>query len=136
MPNEIPKGYIHQQDGSWSHPSRVRLGFIPCPVPEPVATPSPNAGSQGRKGNRGRVDEKHGARPAVRVSLIIRSHRGRKAKHDDDNWKGGVMLSVKPLRDAIARSLGLDDHQSWIEWEYYDVESDGEEGVMVMIEAI
>lgn len=51
---------------------------------------------------------------------------------DSDNLAGGL----KYLRDAIAESLGLDDADRFIVWEYHQVETRGAEGVAVKIEPI
>lgn len=50
---------------------------------------------------------------------------------DDDNLRGGL----KPLRDLIARHLGLDDADSCVEWRYYQVQvrTREEQGTAVMI---
>ena len=62
----------------------------------------------------------------VRVSLIVCSRR----ELDDDNLRG----SLKPLRDAIADTLGIDDGDKRIRFEYGWHETKGEEGVMVKVE--
>ena len=59
------------------------------------------------------------------VSLV--GHRRRKL--DDDNFVG----ACKHLRDAIAASLGLDDGDPRLRWEYGQHETHGVEGVSVTI---
>lgn len=49
-------------------------------------------------------------------------------KHD------AVAYACKPLTDAIAKSLGIDDADKRLEWEYLQVKTTGTEGVMVKIE--
>jgi len=49
---------------------------------------------------------------------------------DDDN----LVYSLKPLRDAVAASLGLDDRDARIRFGYGQARTDGEEGVIVKIE--
>ena len=66
--------------------------------------------------------------PVVRVTLI--SFRRREL--DDDNLVGGF----KPMRDAIARWLGLDDSQRIIDWQYGQIETKGRTGTAVKIEQI
>lgn len=51
---------------------------------------------------------------------------------DDDNFVG----ACKHLRDAIAASLGLDDGDKRIRWEYSQHETHGREGVAVKIEVL
>lgn len=49
---------------------------------------------------------------------------------DDDNNVG----SLKNLRDAVAKTLGIDDGDKRIQWEYSQVITKGKEGVMVKVE--
>ena len=42
---------------------------------------------------------------------------------------------MKPLRDAIAAELGMDDADPRIRWQYGQTETRGAEGVLVMVEA-
>ena len=60
-----------------------------------------------------------------RVALIARRNR----ICDDDN----NVASFKPLRDAIARSLGVDDGDGRIKFEYSQVETNGAEGCIVSV---
>lgn len=65
---------------------------------------------------------------ALRVSII----GCRSRVLDSDNFAAGC----KPLRDAIARHFGLDDADDCIAWEYGQVRTDGEQGVIVKIERL
>ena len=49
---------------------------------------------------------------------------------DSDN----AVASLKEVRDAVATSLGLDDGDPRIAWEYHQVKTSGEEGVLVKID--
>jgi hypothetical protein len=69
--------------------------------------------------------QKGGPRRVV-VSLV----GCRRRKLDDDNFIG----ACKHLRDAIAASLGLDDGDPRLRWEYGQMETQGAEGVAVKIE--
>ena len=51
---------------------------------------------------------------------------------DDDNFNG----ACKHLRDAIAASLGIDDGDKRICWQYQQLQTRGREGVMVRIEIV
>ena len=53
-----------------------------------------------------------------------------KKELDDDNLVG----SLKPLRDAISRDIGLDDGDQRIKFQYCQVRTKGEEGVAVTVE--
>lgn len=65
---------------------------------------------------------------AVRVIIIAL----RKRRLDDDS----APFAVKPVRDAIAASLGIDDADSRVAWEYGQVETRGRPGVVVRIERV
>lgn len=51
---------------------------------------------------------------------------------DDDNFNGGC----KALRDAIAASLGVDDGDKRLVWQYGQLQSRGHEGYLVRIEIL
>ena len=91
------------------------MGGLPSAKPQPdgqrPAAPAdaPQAGSAGR------------------VVVCLVGHRRRLL--DDDNFVG----ACKHLRDAIAASLGLDDGDPRLRWEYGQHETRGAEGVAVTI---
>jgi hypothetical protein len=66
--------------------------------------------------------------PRMVISLV--SYRSRLL--DSDNLQGGL----KPLRDAIAESLGFDDGDSAVRWEYGQVETQAEQGTAVRIQVL
>ena len=90
----------------------------------PAAIPKP--------GGRGRVERPHpsqAGRPCrVVVSLVV----FRRTALDDDNLAGGL----KWLRDAIARSLGIDDGDRRVRFEYAQLATTGREGTAVKIERV
>jgi hypothetical protein len=65
-----------------------------------------------------------------RPLVVITSYRAG-IQLDDDNLRGGL----KPLRDLIARHLGLDDADHLIEWRYHQARVDhrSEQGTSVFI---
>lgn len=65
---------------------------------------------------------------SVVVSLVC----CRRRLLDDDNLSGGC----KALRDAIAASLGIDDGDKRIRFEYHQVITTGRPGVIVKIEVL
>lgn len=65
-------------------------------------------------------------REVIRVTLIAVIRR----RLDDDNLAG----ACKPLRDAIAMTLGIDDGSERLTWEYGQTLTRGSEGVVVRIE--
>jgi hypothetical protein len=56
----------------------------------------------------------------------------RKRLLDDDNCVG----SLKPLRDGISQSLGVDDGDKGFRWQYGQVQTKGRQGVVVTIERV
>ena len=86
-------------------------------VAQPLGRPSPPAhAGQGRRPRR------------LVVSLIGLRRR----PLDDDNYNG----ACKHLRDAIAASLGIDDGDKRICWQYQQLQTRGREGVLVRIEIV
>lgn len=62
------------------------------------------------------------------ITLVSFRHR----EIDDD----ACIYSLVPLRDAIAASLGLDDADKRIKFQYSQVVTRGNEGVLVTIESL
>jgi len=60
----------------------------------------------------------------VRVELCVTLIAGVKRTLDDDNLIG----ACKPLRDAIARDLRIDDGDRRVRWEYSQFQTKSEEG--------
>jgi hypothetical protein len=94
--------------------------FRPVETKKPKSTPAPPlaSGSQEHKGSTGGMEG----------VITFTAHLRRVL--DDDNLAG----SIKPLRDAIARSLGIDDGDKSVRWEYGQIETRGTEGVLVKLE--
>lgn len=103
---------------------RGAVGGLPAKKPQPAARPALVQPRQGCQGGKASLAE---GGPRVRVCLAV--HR-RRLITDRDNLIGGC----KSLRDAIARSLGLDDSDEVIEWEYHQIKTQGAQGVAVKIE--
>lgn len=99
-------------------------GFQPKEPEQKVVGPLERESSGRKAGKRG-VDR---SGPVVRVTLV----NFRRRLLDGDNLAGGF----KPLRDAIARWLGLDDSDKIIEWEYGQQLTQGQQGTAVRIERI
>lgn len=64
-----------------------------------------------------------------RVGVVVEIIACRHRLFDDDNSCAGL----KPMRDAIARSLGVDDGDKRIRWCYGQCRTDGEEGTIVRV---
>jgi hypothetical protein len=77
-----------------------------------------------------RSQKKHaGRKRSVAICVAIVSYRNRPI--DSDNLSSGA----KPVRDAIARSLGLDDGDKRITWQYETIVTTGAVGTHVLISA-
>lgn len=75
-----------------------------------------------KRRRKGRPDEG----PGYCITLIGFITR----RMDDDN----LAHAFKPMRDAIADVLGIDDGSSRLRWQYGQVETRGEQGSIAMIE--
>lgn len=96
------------------------VGQVEARPAKPTAVQALDSGKRQRKESKGRV--------AVVVTLVS----CRRRIGDDDS----IAASLKPLRDGIADSLGLDDGDARIRFEYAQCRTDGEQGVMVKIEMV
>ena len=95
-----------------------------CPVASGVSKQTPlrslDKGIQKRQKGRGGVE--------VVVTLVS----VRRRELDDD----GNVAALKPLRDSISETIGLDDGDKRIRFEYGQCETRGEQGVIVKIERL
>jgi hypothetical protein len=66
------------------------------------------------------------------VVVVVTLITCRRRELDDD----GNVAALKPLRDAIASTIGLDDADKRIRFEYGQIESRSKEGVIVKIELL
>lgn len=101
------------------NPHLFALGALAPQEPKPTAAPALD-----------RVGPEHQAVRSGRVRCSLTAFRRRLL--DGDN----AVASLKPLQDCIARYLGIDDADPRITWEYAQVRTDGEEGVIVKLEVI
>jgi hypothetical protein len=90
------------------------------PELEPNSVPALDQKPKARSGSKRSV--------VICVAIISCRHR----LLDSDNLTGGT----KPLRDSIARSLGLDDADDRITWEYHQIKTTGPEQTMVRISTL
>lgn len=96
------------------------VGAVEARAAKPTTVQALDGSKRQRKKSKGRVE--------VVVTLIC----CRRRIGDDDS----IAASCKPLRDAIANSLGLDDGDARIRFEYSQCRTDGQQGVMVKIQSI
>lgn len=71
------------------------------------------------------------ARGAESLGLVVSLVAHRRRLLDPD----AVAYSMKPLTDAVAAWLGVDDADSRVTWEWGQVRTDGPEGVVVKMAA-
>jgi hypothetical protein len=114
------KGWKQEPDGSWSAPGRNRVGGMEANRTKPASLPALERRKPKRPGGPARV--------AVRITLVALRHR----LLDRD----AIAASMKPLTDAIAATLGIDDDDPRADWEWQQAKTNGAEGVMVKIERL
>jgi len=107
------------------NPNFFAFGGLDAKKPESKTGKTLECQPQGRKAGKNGLGT---SCLVARVSLV--SYRRKQL--DSDNLAGGF----KPLRDAIARSFGLDDSDSIIEWEYGQCITSGRQGTAVKIEKL
>ena len=105
-------------------PSLAPLGELEARIPKPHARAALECGDASPQSRVASV----AVGPFYRVTLVTY----RKRLQDSDN----AIASLKPLRDEIARWLGLDDADKFIAWEYGQHLTRGSEGVSVKIERL
>lgn len=120
-------GYYHAPNGEWyKPPARIGLGGLPADKPEPDQRRALEPETSAPKARAKKVERGVGA--IIRVHLIRVGGR----PFDSDNFIAGY----KPLRDAIAARLKLDDEDATIEWEYSQVVTRGKRGTIVILQMI
>ena len=135
------KGYIENKDGSLSHRSRADAPNLGAMAPQKPSKPQQP------------LDEKHERHP--RKQRAVRQVGAPKAKSttrvgrcgspcevsitfiacsprpiDTDNLAGGF----KPLRDAVAQWLGIDDGNPGLRWEYHQADTRHVSGTIILIQ--
>ena len=114
------KGWVRARDGSWSRPPRRAVGQVEANRAEPATVPALDRGEQVKQGGEARL-----GRRVTMVSL-------RRRLLDPD----AVSFSLKALTDAVALTLGVDDADPSVEWEWSQTKTEGEEGVIVKVERL
>ena len=76
------------------------------------------------------VQKRQKGKGGVEIVVTLISCRSREL--DDD----GNVAALKPLRDSISETLGIDDGDKRIRFEYGQCETRGEQGVIVKIERL
>jgi hypothetical protein len=102
------------------NPHLFAVGGVEAAQPQPASAPPLARGVGQQQGGAGGI--------CVRVGFIACLRR----QLDDDNLVG----SLKPLRDAVAKTLGLDDADRRIHWQCEQVPTKGREGVIVKVELL
>lgn len=102
------------------NPELFSPGKVETQKPKPTPAPA-LVGSQ---------SESKGGKPGVAVWCHFIAMR-RRLLDDDNN-----VASFKPLRDAIAATLGIDDRDKRVTWKCDQCLTSGEEEVLVRIETL
>lgn len=88
---------------------------------------------EAKKANRAQASRKSrvgkGIGPILRVTIVV-------CRNKITDSDGAEQLPTKWLRDAIAKSFDLDDADSIIQWQYSNLLTRGQPGVIVMIERV
>ena len=115
------RGWTKDAAGTWTAPGKGGgdvLGPVEARPTERAKVEALDGGVKQRKASKGSV--------AVRVVLVSCRHR----LSDDD----AVAASLKPCRDAVAASLGIDDGDARVRFECSQARTDGDQGVLVKVE--
>ena len=115
--NEIPQKV--SESFRRLNPHLYSLGRLEAKKSEPITVPSLESFGKKLKVSEGCM-----------VVCTLTAHRKRII--DDDN----CTASLKPLRDGISESLGIDDGDKRISWQCSQVQTKGKEGVTVTIEVL
>lgn len=101
-------------------PGRPPLGGVETSQPKSTPAQALARGSSRPQKRKGSVD-------AI-ITLVACRHR----LLDSDN----NAASFKPLRDAVAETIGIDDGSNRIRWEHEQIETKGEQGVIVKLQPV
>lgn len=116
--SELPKNASESFKRRNPHLYGNQVGKVEASQSKPAPVQTLVSGKQKQQGGPRRL--------GIVISMCV--HRRRIV--DDDNNVG----SCKPLRDAIAKSIGLDDGDKRIAWQYTQLPTRGSEGIQVTIE--
>ena len=133
-PPGIPASYVETSPGVWCHPSRVRRVEAGQPEPNGGPTlereaPAPEGRSTGM-GTGGNAKRSRTVSPAGGVVVVTMLALLRREFDEHDNLRA----SLKPLVDAIAGSLGVQDNDARVRWQYAQQRTAGRPRVIVLIE--
>lgn len=124
----IPPHYVQTAPGVWCHPSRA-VGPVAAAESEPASRRALEQDlsrrRSGEAGMAGGVDTAPSGH--IRVDLVAFVQR----RCDDDN----ITACCKPLRDAVAATLGLDDGDPRLAFRVHQVVGPGPEGTLVRVTA-
>lgn len=118
--NQIPQNVTESVRRRNPHLYGDKVGGLEAGKPKPTTVQALDGG---------KPKQKSGAR-SLEIVVTFTTHRAREL--DDDNAVG----SLKPLRDAIAEHIGIDDGDKRVRWQYAQVVTKGKEGVHVTIERL
>jgi hypothetical protein len=117
-------GYVQQRNGEWAKPAAAAPARrVEAPVAEPVEIRTLEQAPRARKGRKARTPRRNS--PLWRVSLVAHLRH----EMDSDN----LIAGLKPMRDAVADMIGVDDADHLVRWEYGQCATGGQEWVAVCV---
>lgn len=125
----VKKGFVRAPDGSWSKPHNNSLGGLQGAFAKSNEQRKVAGSNREEKVGGNCLARGPGDGPCCRVTFVAYRRRFL----DSDRLFGGNMTA---LRDAVAATLGLDDSDKVIAWEYHQVQTHGREGTSVKIEIL
>lgn len=129
------KGFVQNNDGTWSSPHSWRKPDPERSGPVPVARLGADAAQSTSspplvcsEPESQQCLEVRGQSPRYRVRMVVFRHR-----LVDKDAKDQL---CKAATDAIAAALGYDDEDEHLTWEWEQVKTSGKQGVAVTIERL
>ena len=119
-PQNVSKAVRRLNPHIYGAPKNDFVGALPEPKRQSHPIPALDQSQEAHRSGKGSL--------GVLVTLISCRHK----LLDDDN----LAYSLKGLRDAVAKSIGIDDADRRVRWQYGQCETHGEQGTIVTIETL
>ena len=121
---DLPRRYQDQVAAQLYHEPHHSLGRL-APKAQSQRPGSLDCAPQAQRSCPPRPQDR--AQVIATLIAFVNNHRS-----DNDN----SITALKPMRDAVAAELGVDDADPSVRWQYAQAETRGAEGVLVMVEGI